>query len=203
MNCLDAEKFLDAYLDGELSGAMRVEFDAHRLRCTRCQQLLTMLESCQHIITADIDTPKLSGDFTNDVMDRVRGVQRPAPRRNLRLWTALLTAPGLAAAVLLAVWLRPVPAPEPAPTLDIEPVMEIWPIDQNQPPILQNYVQGVLAAGQLPSDVSRLTQYAMNMPAPGDVVRAADNPFQGILRAIFPAAEATDEAPEESDAYSL
>ena len=79
MNCAEAEQFFDAYLDGELSGSLRLEFDAHRLRCPLCQQKLAMMEACEHIIARDTRTPACSDDFTYRVMNEIR------ERRVLRL----------------------------------------------------------------------------------------------------------------------
>ena len=53
MNCSEAERLFDPYLDGELSGSLRLEFDAHRLRCTLCQRKLAMMEACEHILGGD------------------------------------------------------------------------------------------------------------------------------------------------------
>ena len=48
MNCSEAEQLFDAFLDGQLTGSLRLELDAHRLRCRRCQQTLAMMEACEH-----------------------------------------------------------------------------------------------------------------------------------------------------------
>jgi hypothetical protein len=92
MNCIDAENLLDSYLDGQLNGSLRLEFEAHRLRCRRCQQTLAMMETAAHVIATDRRMPVLPDDFTERVLSRVAA--RPA--RRLRL------SPGVVAGALLA-----------------------------------------------------------------------------------------------------
>ncbi|MBL8879060.1 MAG: zf-HC2 domain-containing protein, partial [Phycisphaerales bacterium] len=71
MNCSEWEGLLDAYLDGQLSGALRLEFDAHRLRCRRCQQSLAMMEAITHVVATDERSPAISDDFTQRVMSQI------------------------------------------------------------------------------------------------------------------------------------
>ena len=72
MNCADCEQLLDAFLDGQLSGALRLEFEAHRLRCARCRQTVVMMESMGNIIACDRREPLVSNDFTQRVMSAVQ-----------------------------------------------------------------------------------------------------------------------------------
>jgi hypothetical protein len=101
MKCSDVEQLFDAYLERSLSGSLRLEFEAHRLRCRRCQQALAMLESAVHVIAHDRREPPLSPDFTERVMDEIRDRQ-PIWRR-LRLNPATVSMVLLAQAAVLAV----------------------------------------------------------------------------------------------------
>ena len=105
MNCSEAGQFFDAYLDGELTGSLRLEFDAHRLRCTACQQKLAMMEACEHILAGDARAPKLSVNFTNNVMNDIRQKGFRAGRKPRR--RVVLVAAGLmqAAAVIVFAFL--------------------------------------------------------------------------------------------------
>ena len=86
MNCSEAEQLFDAYLDGQLTGSLRLELDAHRLRCRRCQQTLAMMEACEHVLTADRRAPELSVDFTERVMaDTTRRRRIPGRLRSTRV----------------------------------------------------------------------------------------------------------------------
>ena len=76
MNCSDAERLFDAFLDRQLSGTLRLELDAHRLRCRQCQQTLAMLESCGEVIASDRRGPVLSDDFAERVMADVSEQQQ-------------------------------------------------------------------------------------------------------------------------------
>lgn len=103
MNCREAQQLIDAHLDGQLSGSLRLEFEAHRLRCARCQQTLAMMEACLHVVASDRCAPPLSDDFTSRVMSAV-GRRRAVRRRPLLLAGGMLSA--AAAVLLLAVGLR-------------------------------------------------------------------------------------------------
>ncbi len=117
MNCGEAEHLFDAHLDGELSGTLRLEFDAHRLRCSHCQQTLAMLESCGHLIATDRRGPSLSDGFADRVMGQI--AQRQAERSKvykLRFRKVGLVAAGVmqaAALLMLAVVLRNSDSPTP------------------------------------------------------------------------------------------
>ncbi len=107
MTCTECEQLFDAYLDGQLTGALRLEFDAHRLRCRRCQQTLAMLEAVGNVLSADAEPPTLSDDFTDRVMQSVAPAAtqtRRFPRWRVTLATVALAQ---AAAILLFVSFRP------------------------------------------------------------------------------------------------
>lgn len=107
MNCLDAEGLFDAYLDGELSGTLRLEFDTHRLHCPVCQQKLALLEATEYVIATDTRGPRPADDFTDALMSALE--QRTMAARPLRLRRPLLAAAVLlqAAAVVGFVALLP------------------------------------------------------------------------------------------------
>jgi hypothetical protein len=101
MNCSEFQRFQDAYLDDRLPGSLRLEFDAHRLRCHGCQQQLALLEALEHTLTADRDVPPLSHDFAERVMGRIERRQ-PVARRTLPLRVAVVAGMMLQAAAVLA-----------------------------------------------------------------------------------------------------
>jgi len=121
MNCGDVERLLDAHLDGELSGSLRLEFEAHRLHCPRCQQMLAMMEACMHVIATDPNEPGLSDGFTDRLMSRL-GEHRPAtPRRHARPIAFRVALVLQAAAVLLLAFLWGTGAFERKATLPQQP----------------------------------------------------------------------------------
>ena len=104
MNCSEAEQLFDAHLDGQLTGSLRLELDAHRLRCRRCQQTLAMMEACEHVLAANRRVPALAEDFTERVMSGV--VQRrriPGRLRSTRVAVAVGFALQAAAVLILAI----------------------------------------------------------------------------------------------------
>ena len=105
-DCSEAEQFFDAYLDGGLSGSLRLEFDAHRLRCPVCQQKLAMMEACEHIISGDTRMPALSDDFTYRVMNEIRDrrVLRLRARRTRIVAAASILLPAAAVLLLAVLW---------------------------------------------------------------------------------------------------
>ncbi len=107
MICSECEQLFDAYLDGQLAGSLRLEFDAHRLRCRHCQQTLAMLEAVGHVISSDSQIPELSGDFTDRVMADIelptqRVIRWPWPRVALVLGGVAQVA---AVLVFALVWM--------------------------------------------------------------------------------------------------
>lgn len=109
MTCSEAERLFDAYLDGYLSGTLRLELDAHRLRCRRCQQTLAMLESCGHVIASDRREPAASMDFTERVMSKIgaRGAARQGTIRfrSMRVAIAIGLVVQAAAVLMIAIML--------------------------------------------------------------------------------------------------
>lgn len=115
MNCSQAEQLFDAFLDGELSAALRLEFDAHRLRCETCRKKLALLEACESVIASDSRQPALADDFTDRVMAEI-AARRVSQRLRRRLTILVGSLALQAAAVGLFVLLWPAsPAPTPTP----------------------------------------------------------------------------------------
>jgi hypothetical protein len=115
MNCSEAEQLFDAYLDGQLTGSLRLELDAHRLRCRRCQQTLAMMEACEHVLTADRRVPELAEDFTERVMTDVGQRRRiPGRLRSTRVALAAGFVVQAAAVLILAIIIQSQPG-EPLP----------------------------------------------------------------------------------------
>jgi hypothetical protein len=170
MNCPEAEQFFDAYLDGELAGSLRLEFDAHRLRCSACQQKLAMMEACEHILARDSRTPTLSDDFTNRVMSEIEQRRLVARRtRNRRITIAATVALQAAAVVIFAVvwsgyWkVKPTAGPT-SEVIDWDKLRaeRDRAFSENNPGMLQDAIMSrVLAApSNLENEVSGLSRYA-------------------------------------------
>ena len=150
MNCSEAEHFFDAYLDGELAGSLRLEFDAHRLRCTVCQQKLAMMEACEHILARDTRGPALSENFTDRVMgeiDQQRIIARRVRKRRIIVGAAV--AFQAAAVIVFAVlwvgyWSQPAqPVLEPGADPDFTEAVS------DEPVALAGYVPAFLNLDEL------------------------------------------------------
>jgi len=100
MRCDEAKRLFDAYLDGELSGALATELGAHRLRCASCRRDLALLEVSGHIIGSDRDAVTVREDFTDRLLAcvDVRGA-----RWRERFRRVLYIGGPLAAAALIAL----------------------------------------------------------------------------------------------------
>jgi hypothetical protein len=100
MNCQQAQRLFDAYLDGELSPALATELGAHRVQCAECRRALALLEVSGHIIASDRDPGLPHGGLA----DRLAACmdERPIPRA-LRLRRAVYIAGPLAAAAVIAL----------------------------------------------------------------------------------------------------
>jgi hypothetical protein len=220
MTCAECEQLFDAYLDGQLAGTLRLEFDAHRLRCPRCQQVLAMLESVSHVLSSDNAPPRASEGFTERVMAQVQ----PAPPRRLRLFRPFLRPRVLvgaaafqaAAVVLIALtwhWsARPVaPVAPPAPAVVAEDIESRRTELRN---IIASGVEDRLyemqAAGRrLTDDLSQLARY-LDIPMPPDVAGetarfARENAWQALWNSMLPAAtpESTEETATTGELHSL
>jgi anti-sigma factor RsiW len=220
MNCVQCKKLFDAYLDGQLAGSLRLEFDAHRLRCRHCQQTLAMLEAVGHVIASDGDVPALSDGFTARVM---RDVQRPRTLRFPAARVALVAGALLQAAAVLvfAIVLNTRPAAPPVEAVASAGRAGVGssasPVDKPGAAFVraliadafQDRVSAMHAAGQqLTADVVNLAKY-LDMPLPDDVARASvkmasGNPWQDLWDSVAPAErEDPDSGAGDDDVQSL
>jgi anti-sigma factor (TIGR02949 family) len=104
MNCEEADRFLDAYLDGELDPAKRAELEQHLAGCAECQQKLDRLRQFREFFTANAPHYPAPPELKGKVLARIE------VRRRSTL-TALVRQPWLYAAALLVVslvlaWLK-------------------------------------------------------------------------------------------------
>ncbi len=202
MDCTEFEQLVDPYLSGELSGVFRLEMDAHRLRCPRCQQTVAMLESLRDALRSDSDTPRLSDDFADRVMAAVherRMAPEPNAPRRLLLW-----APGLAAAaavLVFSLWPQSVtPASErdePAPGITVlapagDGAQQLAIFNEVLDRIESRIHQMHQAGRSITSDTVQLAEY-LNLDLPADVAAQthellASDPFTGFWKALVPPA---------------
>lgn len=100
MRCEQARQLFDAYLDGELSGALATELGAHRVKCPDCRRALALMEVSGHIVASDRDPVMLHGQFA----DRLLACTDRKPVRSWdRLRRGLYIAGPLAAAAVVAL----------------------------------------------------------------------------------------------------
>lgn len=108
MNCEQARKLFDAYLNGELAGSLATEFAAHRVRCGDCRRALAILQVTGHVLASDDDETALSEEFTDRLLACTRQPSKErSPWRRRILWIGgpLATAAAVAL-VLLGVFHR-------------------------------------------------------------------------------------------------
>lgn len=199
MKCAECEQLFDAYLDGELSGSLRLEFDAHRLRCQRCQRSLAAMEAIGSVLGGDRDVPDLPSDFTHRVMN---AVERPRTVR-FPLLRGMIVAAAVAqaAAVLVVVLFSGVhPADDTSGSVGAELGPKLVELDEDpgRAAITQLVAEGVEdklwsmhAAGlRLTTDLKQLARY-LDVTIPEDLARdsgdmAKANPWQGVLESVIP-----------------
>lgn len=215
MNCPEFETLLDAYLDGQLAGTLRLEFDAHRLNCRRCQQTVALLESAGHVIASDADVPDLPADFSARVMSAIatpeaRTIRFPTTR--VAVFAAALAQ--IAAALLFVVlWQYSSPPPVAGHVTDVvvQTPRAADPERSDEATAYGLLVEGVedhlwemRAAGrQLTADVLHLARY-LDIRVPDEVVRestrlAERNPWQALWDVLQPGEtqERSEDAGEE------
>jgi hypothetical protein len=97
VNCQQFEHYLDAYLDEELEGTLKREFEVHLVDCESCGHLYAMMEAVGQIVAEpDVDEPQLRADFTDRVMVGIADRQM----KNLRV-RKIIAASSVAAAIAL------------------------------------------------------------------------------------------------------
>lgn len=209
MTCSECEQLFDAYLDGQLAGSLRLEFDAHRVRCRRCQQTLSMLEAIGHVIASDAPGPELSGAFTDRVMGQIE-----RPRRVLRfpLRVAIVTGAVVQAAAVLILALV-LSANRPAAPAHVGTDVADRPAD---PAVIQLVADAVedrlwemFAAGEsITTGLSDVALY-FNITLPEQAVRESEkianvHPLQGLMDALVGGPEAEPEpVVVEDGVYSI
>lgn len=214
MNCTECEQLFDAYLDGQLSGSLRLEFDAHRLRCQRCQQTLAMLETVGFVLRNDEETPPLRDEFADHVMRRIHVRERIRPRvirfplRRVAIVAATMVQ--AAAVLMIALFLARPPA-NPATPVTAPPV-ELATSDESASP---GY-QGVMAyltelvddqlwetyyntGEKLPADVLKLAAY-LDLTLPETYARESEKIAEAAPLEIFlPSGARSDDEQDESE----
>lgn len=216
MNCSESEQFFDAYLDGELSGSLRLEFDAHRLRCPVCQQKLAMMEACEHILARDSGMPIPSDDFTDRVMNQI-SARRVIARRSRRRRIVVTAAVALQAAAVLVfavVWsqlghTRTEPVVATSTDVEFLDLVDKYMIGKDKVRLTELIVargdQLAAAQSNLRNDISGLARYASSLSILGDLPPWDDVSPWGALRPIFapPAPEETEPPPDTTGPFSL
>jgi hypothetical protein len=102
VNCQQFEIFLDQYLDGDLDGTLKLEFEAHLVKCKACGHLYAMMDAAGQIIADDDpNVPVLSAGFTDRVMAGI-GQQKQKTIR-IRRWLAGSTAAAAVAMIVLGL----------------------------------------------------------------------------------------------------
>jgi hypothetical protein len=197
MNCDEFQKLLDAHLDGELAGTLRLEFDAHRVNCAECEHSVTLLEAVSTVVAAPPRPPALPADFTDRVMAEIAVPARErgeAVRAHRGLRIALVAGALVQAAAVYMFAVMPadpsrIPVSTPPESIDVAKVTE---------PQLLKYVWELYAsraeqAGTLAGDdLQQVKQFAMNLNV-GDNLGLGP---VGILQALVPApVEPADAAP--------
>ncbi len=122
MRCTEFDQLLDAYLDGELSSSLRIEFDAHRLHCAHCRRVVAMMESIGSVVASDRGGPRLRADFTDSLMAALAEKQPAidtARARRWRVWTAAFALPAAAALGLAVLTQRPAPTDSSNDLVDV------------------------------------------------------------------------------------
>lgn len=103
MRCDESRKLFDAYLDGELVGALATDFAAHRVRCAPCRRDLAILEVTGHVLATDGEPVAAPDDFTDRLLACMDARSRSLTHRVVR-W-AYIAGPLAAAAVITLAFL--------------------------------------------------------------------------------------------------
>jgi anti-sigma factor RsiW len=99
MNCDEAERFLDAYLDGELELSQQLELEKHLSGCPECQALLAQRQEFRAFFNAAAPSfrapPELREKIRSIVREEPLKVVRPPFWRRPWLYAAAVLAIGL------------------------------------------------------------------------------------------------------------
>jgi hypothetical protein len=207
MNCSEAAQFFDAYLDGELNGSLRLEFDAHRLRCTACQQKLAMMEACEHILASETRGPKFSPNFTNNVMNEIRlngfKTGRKPRRRMIYIAAGVMQAAAVIVFAFLWVHYRSAPAPVLPPGSDRGFTTKVGRAIDNKDPIELTKLMTARKA-QIQSALTNVSNDARAvaglLPSIFNLGDAAQAAPSSLLEYFLPSSAADDESPNSLEA---
>jgi anti-sigma factor RsiW len=221
MNCAEFEQLMDAYLDGELSGSWRLEFDTHRLRCRRCQLAMVMMESIGSVISSDRQSPALADNFTDRVMATIEE-RRPWNARLRPTRAALVAGVVLQAAAVLSlvIWLpaqhRTITtnagsaAATPAAADLAAPYGDVDSKSARHEALVEQITSLVERGGaHWASDLSQIRAYVSALSVPDEIAQASTgldeaNPWGVLLRAMLPGeSEEPKSAPPATDQHSL
>lgn len=219
MNCSESEQFFDAYLDDELSGSLRLEFDAHRLRCPICQQKLAMMEACEHIISRDSRIPEFSDDFSDRVMNQIveeRLVARRVIRRRLMIGAAAVlqaAAVIVFAMVISTAWTSRDEAPQVVKSGDEIAEEAGILIEQGDKfglqMLMQDRANQLLAVrSNLQNQVTGYARYAASLTLRDELISASEAATQSPVESLFDMfapteTEESEPTPIESGPVSL
>lgn len=206
MNCSQAETLFDAFLDGELSGALRLEFDAHRLRCTTCQKKIAMLEAFEQVVAAAPAPAALSSDFTDRVMARL-AAGPPRARASHRRITLIGAAVLQAAAVVAFALLWPRGERPSAHGGSDALVADTSRLDEAmQDPTGRELTEYIHSALQRPVSAALrdrfggLLRYAGDLALPDGILDGpVAGPLDGVLRSLLPAAASEPEGAAQAE----
>src|SRR5260221_10050011 len=103
MSCDEADRFLDAYLDGELEAAKRAELEEHLAGCAVCQEKLRRLSQFRSFLTANAPHYPAPPGLKNKVIAKLEVQKKSniiALTRQPWLYAAALAIIGLSVAWL-------------------------------------------------------------------------------------------------------
>ena len=101
MNCKEAERFLDAYLDGELELSQQLELEKHLSGCPECRAALQEGREFRAFFLAAAPTYKAPPELREKVLAITR--EEPAEAKPQARWFPLWRRPWVYAAALLAI----------------------------------------------------------------------------------------------------
>ena len=153
MNCKQFESLLDSYLDDQLAGTWKLEFEAHMVGCQHCGHMLAMMEAVGQIVSDDNPPARLSADFTDRLVEQLEHrTQRAAGARRSRLFVAGSMAASIALVVttIAAVsWLS-------SPQRPLSPAEQFAAANSHRSPADQAVQENLKLADQ-PADMQDVT----------------------------------------------
>ena len=71
MRCVDVERIVDRYVDGQLAAAATAGLEGHVRTCAECRQRITEARTLARLLAAEAAAIRAPRSFANRVMDRV------------------------------------------------------------------------------------------------------------------------------------